>query len=98
MPPLLIGSDNQRRQTGNTPPFLKLGNLGLQRLRRPPCDIVAGNIDACDQALFGKRHDLIERRITHNEMLPQDTRAHDVSLQDIPLAHFKQTMSVQHRQ
>src|SRR5450631_2014442 len=31
-------------------------------------------------------------------MLPQGTRAHDVSLQDISLAHFKQSISVQHGQ
>ncbi len=49
---LLIGSDNQGRQTGDPAPVLKRGNLGLQRLHRSARDIVAGNIDTSDQAFF----------------------------------------------
>jgi hypothetical protein len=61
-------------------------------------DIVAGNIDTSDQAFFGQWHNLVERRITHDEMLSQNVGPYDVGLQDISLANLERRMDVQLRQ
>ena len=51
----LIGGDDQRRQAGSPPPFLKIGDFGLQRVNARSREIVFGDVDARDQAFFGQR-------------------------------------------
>ena len=95
---LLVGGDDQRRQTRAAAPFLKRCNFGLQRLRRAAGEIVPGDVDTGDQPFFGEAGYLLEGRISHDEMPTERLRDRQFRMQHVVLADLEDDVCAQHRQ
>ncbi len=89
---LLIGGDDQRLQAGGAPDILERRDLGAQRLDGPAADVVAGDVDAADQALPGKARNFWKRRITDHEVGPELARLGGAGTENLVLAQLELEM------